>query len=147
MTGAGSGAWPPAGDPRGAGDAVSCEHFRDLVEDLALGEIDDPERARLFAHAAGCPACQARLDELALLADRLLLAAPELEPPAGFEGRVLDHLATAAGPPAAAAPAAARARCPWQVAPSIARGGGGGRRAGRGAGRGRVPRRPGGHRR
>jgi hypothetical protein len=97
MTGSG---WPWSdrrGDPRGSGGPVTCERFRDVAEDLALGAINDPERAELFAHAAGCPACQARLDELALLTDRLLLAAPELEPPAGFEGRVLDHLtATAA---------------------------------------------------
>jgi hypothetical protein len=73
-----------------------------VAEDLALGAIDGSERAELFAHAAGCPACQARLDELALLTDRLLLAAPELEPPAGFEGRVLDHLSATAASGAAA---------------------------------------------
>ena len=79
MTGSG---WPWSDrrrDPRGSGGPVTCEQFRDVAEDLALGAIDDPERAELFAHAAGCPACQARLDELALLTDRLLLAAPELE--------------------------------------------------------------------
>ena len=100
MTGRGAvpgGAGPSGGgDPRRDGDPLTCEDFREVVEELALGGVDDPRRARLHAHAAACPACQARLDELALLVDRLLLAAPELEPPAGFVGRVLDHLATAA---------------------------------------------------
>ena len=97
----GGGAPSGGGDPRRGGDPVTCEDFRDVVEELALGGVDDPRRARLHAHAAACPACQARLDELALLVDQLLSAAPELEPPAGFEGRVLDHLAAAAaGAPA-----------------------------------------------
>ena len=97
----GGGAPSGRGDPRRGGGPVTCEEFREVVEELALGGVDDPRRARLHAHAAACPACQARLDELALLVDQLLSAAPELEPPAGFEGRVLDHLAiAAAGAPA-----------------------------------------------
>jgi hypothetical protein len=42
---------------------------------------------------AGCAACRAELDELAGMADTLLLLGPEAEPPAGFESRVLDRLA------------------------------------------------------
>lgn len=113
MTGRGAvpgGGRPGDGEARRGGRSVTCDELREAAPELALGGIDDPERARLFAHAAGCPACQARLDELALLVDQLLVAAPELEPPAGFEGRVLDHLATAAAGGGPGGPGATPAR-------------------------------------
>jgi hypothetical protein len=74
-----------------------CAHFRDHADDLALGGPDGRLRGELLAHAAVCSACQSHLDELTLVTDRLLLLAPSMEPPPGFEGRVLDRLATARG--------------------------------------------------
>jgi hypothetical protein len=44
-------------------------------------------------HLAGCPACRDRVDAMAHVADQLLLAAPEEEPPIGFESKVLDRIA------------------------------------------------------
>jgi anti-sigma factor RsiW len=79
---------------------MSCEVFDDGVDELALGLVDEPERGRLLAHAAACPRCQARLDELVVLAERLLLVAPEIEPPAGFEARAVERMG--AGPVAPA---------------------------------------------
>lgn len=77
--------------------AVACARFRDHADDLALGGPDGRLRDELLAHAAACSACQSHLDELTLVTDRLLLLAPSMEPPPGFEGRVLDRLATARG--------------------------------------------------
>jgi hypothetical protein len=71
---------------------VSCDVFDDALEGLAVGTVAEPERTALLSHAASCPACEARLNELAALADRLLLLAPEVEPPAGFEAAVLARM-------------------------------------------------------
>ncbi len=69
----------------------ACERFRgDLVE-LALGTIDGRERARLVGHLASCVSCSAELDSLASLTDAMLLLAPEVEPPIGFESRVIER--------------------------------------------------------
>ncbi len=79
-----------------AGAEVTCEVFDANADELALGLIDEPLRSSLLAHAAGCTTCRALLDELAAVGDNLLLAAPEIEPPAGFESRVLERLPSAA---------------------------------------------------
>jgi anti-sigma factor RsiW len=76
-------------------DRISCEQFDGRAEELALGQLDDPERSRLLAHAADCPRCHSLFEGLGTVVDRLLLAAPQVEPPAGFEGRVLARLDTA----------------------------------------------------
>jgi hypothetical protein len=57
--------------------------------ELALGLLSGPERAEALAHLEGCAACRTTVEELADVADRLLLLAPEAEPPAGFESGVL----------------------------------------------------------
>jgi hypothetical protein len=76
-------------------DPTTCDLFDEHVDELALGQIDEPLRSRLLAHAASCPQCHTLLDGLGAVADRLLLGAPQLEPPAGFEGRVLARLQSA----------------------------------------------------
>lgn len=79
--------------------AAGCVAFDDLAEELALGMVDEPRRSELLAHAATCPRCQSVLDGLGSVVDRLLLVAPEVEPPAGFEHRVLTRVgAEPAGP-------------------------------------------------
>ena len=79
-----------------------CEDLRDVAPELALGLVTGPERADALDHLAGCSACRALVDDLARVADGLLVLAPPDEPPAGFEGRVLARLT----PPA-------RRRAPW----------------------------------
>jgi hypothetical protein len=79
----------------------------------------------LLDHAAGCPACETRLNWLAGLADRLLLLVPEVEPPAGFEAGVMARIAGAAGERteqaggghAADPDGRSRRRRPWQQWP------------------------------
>ena len=80
---------------------AACDEVRAAAPELALGMLDGEERARVLAHARGCPACRAHLDELAGVAQEILTAAPVHEPPPGFESRVLDALRAAARPRAA----------------------------------------------
>jgi hypothetical protein len=97
------------------GPPVSCEVFDDGLDELALGLVDESERGRLLAHAAACPRCQARLDDLVALGDRLLLVAPEVEPPAGFEGRALERMGVGPVSPAGRPGRAGR----WLVAVAV----------------------------
>ncbi len=108
-----------SGNTPGGGADVTCEVFDSHADELALGLLGEPQRTGLLAHAARCPACRALLDDLAAVGDRLLLAAPELEPPAGFESRVLDRLPA----PTGAGDTGASATSGHRRAPAWARGG------------------------
>ena len=57
--------------------------------ELALGLLSGPERADAVAHLESCAPCRATVEELADVADQLLLLAPQTEPPPGFETAVL----------------------------------------------------------
>lgn len=72
--------------------AGGCEDFDvDLVE-LALGTLMGRHRVAVLAHVDGCPRCSADVERLSGVADELLLQAPLLEPPLGFEARVFERL-------------------------------------------------------
>jgi hypothetical protein len=61
----------------------------DLILDLALGGVSEPERAHLAHHLAVCPACRSRYDEISDTIEQTLAAAPTVEPRPGFERGVL----------------------------------------------------------
>jgi hypothetical protein len=92
-----------------------CEEVRELAPELALGIVEGEERGRALEHLADCPECRRRVEELAEVADQLLLLAPHREVPVGFESRVLGRVLPSPRPrrlrlvlaPAAAAVAAA----------------------------------------
>ena len=69
-----------------------CDDVRALAPELALGLLSGSERAEALAHIDGCSGCRAVLEDLARVADSLLLLAPEMEPPPGFESHVLERL-------------------------------------------------------
>ena len=71
---------------------MSCEHTRQLAAELALGIADGAERAEALRHLAECADCRRTVEELSAIADDLLMLAPEREPPAGFESRVLARM-------------------------------------------------------
>jgi Putative zinc-finger len=71
---------------------MTCDHVRDQLAELALGIADGEERARVLEHVAVCLDCQRELERLSEVADRLLELAPDAEPPAGFELRVLETI-------------------------------------------------------
>jgi anti-sigma factor RsiW len=81
-----------------ADQPMSCSEVEDLAAALALGGIGGAERAAALAHLARCDACRTLVDQLARAADSILLVAPVVEPPAGFESRVLARIAAAAEP-------------------------------------------------
>jgi hypothetical protein len=93
---------------------LTCAELEALAPELALGVLSGNERGAALVHLAGCEACRARLAELARAADLLLLAAPEVEPPLGFESRVLEAL------DAARRPVAPRRWRRWTVAAAAA---------------------------
>ena len=70
---------------------MTCDAFDAAVEELALGHLGEPERSALLAHARGCTRCAAELADVVAVTDQLLELAPEVEPPVGFEQRVLDN--------------------------------------------------------
>jgi hypothetical protein len=69
-----------------------CAEVRDLIPELAMGVASGEERAGALAHVATCAECRALLEEATRVVDELVLLAPEQEPPAGFEARVLAAL-------------------------------------------------------
>ena len=71
---------------------LRCAELVDLAPELAVGNLCGEERAAAIAHLAGCTACQQEINELVSVTDRLLLLGPRVEPPAGFEERVLAAL-------------------------------------------------------
>lgn len=75
-----------------------CAEIRALLPELALGIADGEERARALEHLGGCAECRRELDELSAVADELVALAPEREPPAGFEGRVIERLRVRTAP-------------------------------------------------
>jgi len=70
----------------------ACDEIDAMAAELALGILPAGQRAEALRHLSTCPACRDRVDALAHVADQLLLAAPEEEPPIGFESRVLDRI-------------------------------------------------------
>jgi hypothetical protein len=70
----------------------TCEPVRELLPELALGILGGEDRARALDHLSGCAECSNELAALSRAADGLLALAPQHEPPAGFEDRVLARL-------------------------------------------------------
>jgi Putative zinc-finger len=73
---------------------MSDEHS-DLLAELALGILTGRERAATLAHVDTCPRCAEELEQLARAADAVVQVAPEMEPPLGFEVRLLDRMGVA----------------------------------------------------
>lgn len=74
---------------------MTCAELEELASELALGTVSGAERAAALDHLAGCAACRETVDQLAGVADSLLLLAPVVEPPPGFESKVLAGMGVA----------------------------------------------------
>src|SRR5215470_8862014 len=97
-------------------ETSDCQRVRPLLAELATGAATGLDRDWALRHVEGCVACQRELAELALTADRLLLLAPEREPPAGFETAVMNRIAGIDPRPTGPATAGRRPRRarPWR---------------------------------
>ena len=73
--------------------------MRSLLSELATGAIAGDERALVLEHLVDCAPCRQELARLTRAADALLGFAPRVEPPPGFESRVLAALGTGAPAP------------------------------------------------
>lgn len=75
-------------------ESRGCDEVREFIPELAVGVSPGDRRASALLHIARCADCRAQLEDAARTVDELLLLAPEHEPPAGFEERVLAALGT-----------------------------------------------------
>lgn len=70
-------------------NALECNQVRDAAPEMALGVLDAEVRSEVLVHLDACVACRRLVRDLSETADSLVLVAPEAEPSAGFERRVL----------------------------------------------------------
>ena len=73
---------------------MGCAEVHELAAELALDLLTGPERAAVLAHLAGCTACRADVASLTDVGEALLAIAPEVEPSAGFESRLITRIST-----------------------------------------------------
>jgi len=71
---------------------MSCAEFADAAAELALGVLTGRERARALAHLDRCEACRENVRQLTVTGEELVGLLPAVEPPAGFETRVMERL-------------------------------------------------------
>lgn len=76
----------------------------DVLLDLALGDVPEPDRGKLMRHVRTCATCAPEYADLTAGLDHVLVAAPRAEPSPGFDRAVLAAMgmATPAPPPAVA---------------------------------------------
>lgn len=103
---------------------MSCREFQDAAAELSLGVLTGRERAQAIAHLDHCEACRESVRQLTQTGEGLLGLLPTIEPPAGFETRVLDRIGLAAPAPSPARQASWRphfGRRPAAARPGSAR--------------------------
>jgi hypothetical protein len=81
---------------------MGCHEFSDVAAELALGVLTGRERAQALAHLDHCASCREEVGQLTATGEGLLGLLPSVEPPAGFEARVMDRLGLAAPAPSPA---------------------------------------------
>ena len=96
---------------------MGCREFSDAAAELALGVLTGRERAQALAHLDHCASCREKVRQLTATGEGLLGLLPSVQPPAGFEARVMDRLgltaaAPAPSPAAATSPATATSAAP-----------------------------------
>ena len=88
---------------------MGCAEFADVAAELALGVLTGRERARALTHLDRCEACRENVRQLMVTGEELVGLLPAIEPPAGFETRVMERLGLGTpgpGPGPAAQPGA-----------------------------------------
>jgi hypothetical protein len=74
-----------------------ARHLGDEIAGLVLGDIEGERRAAMAAHLLQCASCRHEYDELSATVEELLPAVPAVQPPIGFDQRVLGRLGTLSG--------------------------------------------------
>ena len=78
---------------------MGCAEFADAAAELALGVLTGRERAQALAHLDQCEACRENVRQLTVTGEELVGLLPAIEPPAGFETRVMERLGLGAPAP------------------------------------------------
>ena len=78
---------------------MGCAEFADVAAELALGVLTGRERAHALAHLDRCDACRENVRQLTVSGEELVGLLPAIEPPAGFETRVMERLGLGAPAP------------------------------------------------
>ena len=78
---------------------MGCAEFADAAAELALGVLTGRERAQALAHLDQCEACRENVRQLTVTGEELVGLLPAIEPPAGFETRVMERLGLGAPVP------------------------------------------------
>jgi hypothetical protein len=71
--------------------STECEAMSDDLIEFALGTLSGRRRAAVLDHLETCAHCNAEVESLADITDKLLWLAPEAEPSLGFETRVIER--------------------------------------------------------
>jgi anti-sigma-K factor RskA len=79
---------------------MGCAEFADAAAELALGVLTGRERARALEHLDRCEACRENVRQLTVTGEELVGLLPAIEPPAGFETRVMERLGLGTPAPA-----------------------------------------------
>ena len=69
-----------------------CQRYSDALPELALGVLTGRARADALSHVESCPRCADELEQLSRVADTVVQAAPDIEPPVGFEVRLFERM-------------------------------------------------------
>jgi hypothetical protein len=77
-------------------DDMTCAELADVAAELALGVLTGRERAMAVAHLDTCGACREDVRQFMETGEALRELLPPVEPPAGFETRVLARLGMSA---------------------------------------------------
>jgi len=77
---------------------TSCEELAAIDAELALGIADARTRAVALQHLEQCSSCRRRVQRLSEVSDGLSELVPPVEPPVGFESRVISELHPAPSP-------------------------------------------------
>lgn len=92
---------------------MDCRRLDDLLPELGLDLLTGAERADALLHIQECAPCQSQVAAVAAVADEILLLAPAMPPPPGFDTVVRDRIAAER---AVEAPSPGRRRWGWRVA-------------------------------
>jgi len=71
---------------------TDCARLHEVGAELALGVLPPKDRAAAIAHVRDCTTCERYVQDLAAIGDRLTGLPTAVEPPLGFDGRVLRRL-------------------------------------------------------
>jgi hypothetical protein len=78
---------------------MGCDGFADVAAELALGVLTGRERAQALMHLEQCDACRESVRHLTMTGEELVGLLPAIEPPAGFETRVMERIGLAVPSP------------------------------------------------